>query len=88
MRTIEELKRELQEIQERESDMVNLIRFKEQLRNSYSAIERYTEGLKNPNQSNDRKRYFEEGLIWANTKGIPQCTERIEFYEKKLGFRD
>lgn len=87
MRTIEELKRELQEIQERESDIINLIQFKEQLKGAYSAIERNTEKLKDPNLSSDRKKYLEESLVWANTKSVPQYTERIEFYEKKLGFR-
>lgn len=87
MRTIEELKRELYETRQREFDIMSLINTKRNLERTYRRIEKATETLKDPNLPSDRKAYLERCLTKANTESVPHYTERIEFYEKKLGFR-
>ena len=87
MRTIEELKRELHETKQREFDIMSLINSKRNLERTYRRIEKATETLKDPNLPSDRKAYLERCLTRANTESVPHYTERIEFYEKKLGFR-
>lgn len=87
MRTIEELKRELHETRQREFDIMSLINSKRNLERTYRRIEKATATLKDPNLPNDRREYLERCLTRATTESVPHYTERIEFYEKKLGFR-
>jgi hypothetical protein len=87
MRTIEELERELHETKQREFDIRSLINNKRNLEKTYRRIEKATETLKDPNLPRDRKEYLERCLTRATTESVPHYTERIEFYEKKLGFR-
>ena len=87
MRTIEELKKELHETKQREFDIMSLINNKRNLERTYRRIEKATETLKDPNLPKDRKEYLERCLTRATIESVPHYTERIEFYEKKLGFR-
>jgi hypothetical protein len=87
MRTIEELERELHETKQREFDIRSLINNKRNLEKTYRRIEKATETLKDPNLPRDRKEYLERCLTRATTESVPHYTERIKFYEKKLGFR-
>ena len=96
MRTIQELekdlekaKEELREATQKKFDIMSLINNYKALERARMIVKKDTEKLKNEKLSNDDFRlYLKKRITKATVEDIPNYLERIEYFEKKLGYRD
>lgn len=87
MKTIQELNKNLQEVTQKRYDIMSLINYHKALEKTHRRIEKATETLKDETLSNDFRLYLERCLTRAATEDIPKYLEKIEYFEKKLGYR-
>lgn len=95
MRTIQELekdlektKKELWEATQKKFDIISLINYYKALERTRMIVKKHTEKLKDEKISDDFRLYLKERLTRATVEDIPNYLERIDFFEKKLGYRD
>ena len=86
MKTIKELNEDLRLIRQRESDIVNLITFKKNLEKAYIRLEHINSMPKDAPIWQNQKEYMERCLV-RGENNIQVFTEKIEYLEKKLGYR-
>ena len=87
MKTIKELNEDLRVIRQREDDIINLITFKKNLEKAYTRLEHINSMPKDSPMWQNQKEYMERCLVRCKNN-IQVFTEKIEYLEKKLGYRD
>ena len=87
MKTIKELNADLIFIRQRETDIMALIDFKKSLEKTYVRLEKINSMPKDSRMWQNQKEYMERCLVRCENN-IRIFTEKIEYLEKKLGYRD
>ena len=86
MKTIKELNEDLRFTRQREADIMNLINYKKTLEKAYNRLEKINSTPKDSPMWQKQKEYMERCLVKCEN-AIQIFTERIEYFEKKLGYR-
>lgn len=87
MKTIKELNEDLRVIRQREDDIINLITFKKNLEKAYTRLEHINLMPKDSPMWQNQEEYMKRCLVRCKNY-IQVFTEKIEYLEKKLGYRD
>lgn len=86
MKTIKELNEDLRVVRQRETDIMVLIDFKKSLEKAYRRLEKINSTPKDAPIWQNQKEYMERCLVRCENN-IQIFTEKIEYLEKKLGYR-
>lgn len=86
MKTIEELNKDLRFVRQRETDIMALINSKRSLEKACRRLEKINSTPKDSPMWQKQKDYMERCLVKCENN-IQIFTEKIEYLEKKLGYR-